>query len=233
MNSFMSRVGRRIARFFVAGALAILPIVVTVAVVIWVVDFLQKFLGPDTFLGRQLTELGLTVQRNSATAYLFGWIVVLAVVFALGVVVDLGAKKFLQALIEGIFKRIPLVGSIYSTSKQVVDMIDQKDNEAMKGMSPVFCFFGQQATSGVLALLVSPQVYRVGDKDYVIVIIPTAPVPFGGAMVLVESDCVRAADMPVDGLMSIYLSMGATAPQFMAVEGPAEGEVEGDLKEQG
>ena len=82
-------------------------------------------------------------------------------------------------------------------------------------MSAVFCFFGKEAATGVLAFLVSPERFRLNDRDYHIVIIPSAPLPFGGAMLFVPVEQVQPADMPVDGLMSIYLSMGISAPQYM------------------
>ncbi|NDH95744.1 MAG: hypothetical protein EBZ13_14700, partial [Planctomycetia bacterium] len=67
----------------------------------------------------------------------------------------------------------------------MIDMIGPSDNDAMKGMTPVFCSFGRDQPSNVLALLVSSEQYRLHDQDFLIVIIPTAPVPFGGAMMFV------------------------------------------------
>lgn len=206
---------RRIARFFVAGVLAILPVVVTVAVVIWVIDHIKYYFGPETTLGKQLTTIGLTFDHNSTMPYLVGWMLVILVVFAVGVVVDLGAKKWLGRTVERLFRQIPLVGSIYSTSRQVVDMLDQGDPESMKGMTPVFCSFGRDQPSSVLALLVSPVRYDLAGREHLIVIIPTAPVPLGGAMMFVPVECVRPAGMSIDGLMSMYLSMGATAGEFL------------------
>jgi uncharacterized membrane protein len=206
---------RRLVRFFVAGVLALLPVVVTVAVVVWVVEYLQYLCGPETLIGRQLTAIGMQVGKDSATPYFVGWFVVIVVVFAVGLFVELGAKKWFGRTVESIFKRVPLVGSIYSTSRQMIDMIGPGDNEAMKGMAPVFCSFGREQPSNVLALLVSPERYKLHDQDFLIVIIPTAPVPFGGAMMFVPVDNVRPAGMSIDGLMSMYLSMGATAGQFV------------------
>ena len=70
-----------------------------------------------------------------------------------------------------------------------------------------------------LALLVSPQIYTIDGRACKIVIVPTAPVPFGGALLFVPAECIRVADMSVEGLMSIYVSMGVTAPRF--ISGPA------------
>ena len=37
----------------------------------------------------------------------------------------------------------------------------------------------------------------------------------GNALVFMPTESVQPADMSVDGLMSIYVSMGITAPQFL------------------
>ncbi len=222
MKNLITRLWKRIARCFVAGILAILPIVITVAIVVWVADFVKAFLGPDTALGGFLARIGGNFLRDSAAPYLAGWIVVLGVVFALGIFVEFGAKTLLSRLADSLFKRIPLIGSIYSTSKQVVEMLDKKDDDALQGMSAVFCFFGNETATGVLAFLVSPERFQLNGRDYHIVVIPTAPLPFGGAMLFVPVEQVKPADMPVDGLMSIYLSMGVSAPQYMT-KTPAQG----------
>ena len=61
------------------------------------------------------------------------------------------------------------------------------------------------------------------------VIIPTAPVPFGGGLLFMPVDSVKSSKMTVDALMSIYVSMGVTTPQFLAdprpqAAGPSEPE---------
>jgi uncharacterized membrane protein len=79
----------------------------------------------------------------------------------------------------------------------------------------VFCTFGKEGGVGLLALLVSPQRFRINGRDYQVVIVPTAPVPVGGGLLFVPAEAVVPADMSVDGLMSIYVSMGVTAGEFM------------------
>jgi uncharacterized membrane protein len=157
--------------------------------------------------------------HNSTASYVVGWIVVLLVVLSLGMVVELGAKSFFSRLMERLFGKVPLVGSIYRTSKQVVEMLDTNNKEAIKGMSAVYCFFGSREGPTVLAFLVSPKAFIVNDREYQIVMIPTAPVPFGGAMLLVPAEQVIPANITVDAMMSIYLSMGVTASDFMQESG--------------
>ncbi len=212
----LKNVSNRLFRYFLTGVFAILPLVVTSAIVIWVAGFLQRYVGPQTTVGTWVQNLGWQFTPGSKIlAYAIGWAVVLAIVFLLGVAVETGARRLLQALTDAVLNRVPVVGSIYNTSKQLVSMLDRQDQADLKGMSVVYCIFGGDRGGGFLALLVSPQVYRVAGREYKIVIIPTAPVPFGGGLLFVPVENVLEAEMSVDGLMSIYVSMGVTAPQFM------------------
>lgn len=215
MKALVQGAWQRILGCFLAGVLGVLPLVITVAIVVWVTEFVQRFVGPRTTIGAALRNLGLTFAQNKVAAYVAGWIVVLVVIFALGVVLQLGARHVFQTLTDAVLRRIPLVGNIYSTTQQFVGLLDRKKDADIHGMTPVFCFFGSHGGTGVLALLVSPQTYEILGHSYHVVIVPTAPVPFGGGLLFVPTDHVKPADMTVDGLMSIYVSMGATAKQHL------------------
>lgn len=218
MRGVISRLGNRLLTYFLAGLLAILPIVITVGTVVWVAEFLRSFVGPHTTVGKLLMRVGglWGIEGLPETVtYVLGWIIVLGAVFTLGLVIESGAKRLIQQLADHLFHRIPLIGSVYKTSKQVVQMLETKEEEAMQGMSVVFCYFGDPPAHNVLALLVSPQRFQVDGEEYQIVVIPTAPVPFGGALLFVPARHIRPAHMPVDGLMSIYLSMGVSAPEYI------------------
>jgi uncharacterized membrane protein len=206
---------KRVTGMFLAGVLALLPVIITVGVVIWVVDLLVTFVGPRTFLGRLLAGLGLTLRPGSNIPYVLGWLVVLGLIFAVGAAAQSGARRILMKLGDTLFARIPLLGSVYGTTKQVVELFDGHDKEAMKGMSPVFCFFGGGGELGLLAFLVSPEKVTVQGRAYHMVIVPTAPVPFGGALLFIPAERVVAADLSVDAMMSIYLSMGVSGKEFL------------------
>jgi uncharacterized membrane protein len=215
---------RRVVRWFVAGVLAILPVVITVGVVAWVGNLVRQVMGRGTAIGAALRRLGLEFASNDTAAYCLGVLIVLGVIFGIGVAVESGARGLIQRLSDIVLQRIPLVGSVYGTSKQVVGMFGRNDDAALKGMKPVFCSFGQAAGAGFLALLVSPQRYRICGREYHIVIVPTSPVPIGGGLVFVPAEVVQPTDLNVEGLMSIYVSMGITAGQFLetAQRGPGD-----------
>ncbi len=212
--STLRAVGGRLLRYFLAGLFAILPLVITVAIVIWVANFLKTALGPDTPVGKMIGQLGYT-NEGGLLAYVLGWITVLGIVFLLGVVVEMGARNLWQRTLDGVLHRVPLIGSIYKTARQLIGMLDKGEKNEFQGMSVVYCVFGEQGGAGFLALLVSPDTYQIGGQEFQIVLIPTAPVPFGGGLLFVPKESIRPAEMSVDGLMSIYVSMGVTASQFM------------------
>lgn len=216
MTTGIGWIWKRITGMFLAGVLILLPLVVTVGSVVWGVDFLAGFLGPDSAVGEGLSQLGLSVKPDSHVPYLIGWLIVLVLIFLLGAAMEVGARRILVRISDAFFSRIPLIGSLYGTTKQMVDLFNTGDNDAIRGMSPVFCFFGGGGECGLLAFLVSPERVRVQGRDYQMVIVPTAPVPFGGALLFVPADTIIPAEMSVDAMMSIYLSMGISAPEHMA-----------------
>jgi uncharacterized membrane protein len=209
---------RRVLRCFIAGVFAVLPVAITVAIVAWVGGFLRRLLGPGTLIGDGIRRLGLSFASDDTLAYLIGGALVLAVIFAIGVAVEVGAKNLLPRLVDAVLSRVPLVGSVYGTSKQVVNLLNKKDDDGLKGMRAVFCIFGAEHGAGVLALLVSPERFQIAGREYHIVIVPTAPVPIGGGMLFMPVENVRSTDVSVEALMSIYVSMGITAPQFLTCE---------------
>lgn len=219
--SLVRVIAKRLVQWFLAGLLALLPVIITVAVVVWVAEYVQLFFGPNTLFGQVMRRFGLQFVSNNTIAFLIGVFLVLGAIFLVGVGVESGARQLLQRIFDAVLHRIPLVGSIYGTSKQVVAMLDQKDADALKGMQVVLCHFGEPGGAGFLCLLVSPERFRISGREYQIVIVPTAPVPIGGALLMVPAEVVQPTDLKVEGLMSIYVSMGITAGQFLPSSPPA------------
>jgi uncharacterized membrane protein len=209
---------RWLVRCFLAGFFTILPLVITVAIVLWVGDYINRLFGPGTIIGgwlRSLGSFGSHFATNKTLAYIIGWVIVLGVVFTLGVLIESGARRRIQGLLDSFWGRVPMLGGIYGTVRQLVGMMDNKGSPDLKGMSVVYCIFGAENGAAFLALLATPETFRIGDVDYNAVIIPSAPVPVGGSLLFVPATSVRPANISVDAFMSVYVSMGVTGPQFL------------------
>ena len=211
--------GRNLARIigiFLAGVFALLPIVVTVAVVAWVATFLSAYAGPGSLVGRLIVALGLNVFSSQTGAYLFGFLIILGAIFFLGILVESRLRPWIFGGLDWLMRRIPLVSNVYDLSKRFVAIVDRTGgDDDLKSMSPVWCFFGGEGGAAVLALMPNAETVTVGEHRYLGVLVPSAPVPIGGALIYVPEEWVLPAEGGVERLMNVYVSMGVTPPVGM------------------
>jgi uncharacterized membrane protein len=206
---------RTLLRIFLVGVAAVLPLVITVLVVAWVSRYLTDILGPHAPLGQLLRRMGWLFVSSDMLADVVGWLIVLAFIFGLGLLVEFGARRLVYDRFDRYAERVPVLGGIYGTARQLVGMIDAKGNPDFKTMQVVFCSFGGDRGAAFLALSPTPERFRIGDIDYCAVLIPSAPVPVGGSLLFVPATSITPAGLSVDAFMSIYVSMGVTGPQFL------------------
>jgi uncharacterized membrane protein len=206
----------RILRIFLSGVLALLPIMVTVIVTAWVASLVASYAGPGSFLGNLITSLGLNVYGSTTVAYFIGLGIILGVIFVLGLLVESGLRTWISNSFDWLMSSIPLVSNVYDLSKRFVAIVDRGgDEDSFKSMQPVWCFFGGEGSAAVLALMPSSEPVAIGEHSYLAVLVPSAPVPFGGALIYVPSDWIRPAEGGVERLMNVYVSMGVTPPKGM------------------
>lgn len=212
MNKQESVIWNRLTRYLLAGIFAVLPLAITILAVTWVVGLLTSLVGPNTFLGDLLSKIGLNFVNDPMVAYVLGWVGLIAGTLVLGFFVESGMRGLYSRVTQAVFNRVPLIGKVYDASRQLVDMLDQHGDDNLKGMSVVYCTFGEKGGAGVLALAPTPEKIVINGRDYQIVLVPQSPVPIGGGLLFVPVESVAQVEMSVETFMSIYVSMGVTAP---------------------
>jgi len=205
----------RLIRIFLSGVLALLPIMVTVIVTAWVGSLVASYAGPGSFLGNLITSLGLNLSGSSTIAYFIGLGIIVGLIFLLGLLVEAGLRNWISNSFDWLMMRIPLVSNVYDLSKRFVAIMDRGEEDSLKSMSPVWCFFGGEGSAAVLALMPSHEPVAIGEHSYVAVLVPSAPVPFGGALIYVPVEWIKPAEGGVERLMNVYVSMGVTPPLGM------------------
>jgi len=203
---------QRLARTWVAGLLALLPLALTLMALGWAGRLIFDLVGPESLVGRFFVAIGHPLSGHVGLAYLIGTLALVATVYVLGVLVQSGLRGPLRTAVDHTLRRIPLVRSVYGLADRFVGLLDQKPDADIGAMSPVWCFMGGGEGAAVLALLPSPDPIQIGGRRYYGVLIPTAPVPIGGALLYVPADWVRPADISIERLTTIYVSMGITPP---------------------
>ena len=194
-------------RYLIAGLLVWVPLGVTVIVVKFLVDLLDKSLlllphsyRPEVLLGFNIPGFG----------------VILSVVIVLGtgiIFANLFGRK-LVAIWESFLARIPLIRSIYTGVKQVLETVFSTKGESFR---KVLLVEYPRAGLWTLAFQASTEVgeaqYKTG-QDVVNVFIPTTPNPTSGFFIMLPKRDVVELDMSVDDGLKMIISAGVVVPPW-------------------
>jgi uncharacterized membrane protein len=222
-------------RTFLTGLLALLPLAATLLLLTWVLQFLSKYLGPGSGVGQLLTSVGLGVTESELLGYVLGVLLVIVIVYAIGLLTEAGLQRGLARLINGIVLKIPVVRTIYDVAQKLVGLFARKEGDELQSMTPVWLHFGgkkphpaspgspeqsgdAKGGTAVLGFLSTPHPVMINGQTYLAVLVPTAPVPVGGGLLYVPPDWVEPADIGMEAVTSIYVSMGVTSDQYLKVK---------------
>lgn len=223
----MTPSARTLFRLFATGLLAALPLAATIAIFAWAATVLLHWLGPGSAFGGVLKAIGIGVAGSEVIGYLVGVGVVVGAIFGLGVLVETGLQRGVTRLIDALVTRIPLVNTVYGLIRRMVDLLSQRDKGGeggLKSMRPVWCHFGGPGGAIALGLLSSAEPVLIDGRRCIAVLVPTAPVPVGGGLLWVPEHWVTPAEVGIEALTSIYVSMGVTSSQYLprAAAAPAD-----------
>jgi uncharacterized membrane protein len=214
-------------RTLITGLLALLPLAATLLLLGWVWQFLAKYLGPGSVVGQLLTSVGLGVTESELIGYLLGMLALVVALYAFGLLVETGLQRGMARLLDSLVQRIPVVRTIYDVVQKLVGLFARKEGDDVKSMSPVWIYFGGKPAPGdttgkgstaALGFLSTPQPVMISGHAYLGVLVPTAPVPVGGGLLYVPPEWVEPAEMGMEAVTSIYVSMGVTSDQYLKSE---------------
>jgi uncharacterized membrane protein len=204
---------RHVLSLFLTGLLFVLPLILTLVALAWLLGQLGALFGPDTVLGSLIVGLGGLVTMGMAgkmTAFWLGLLIIVGAITGLGALIQMGAKNILEGWVDGLLSRLPVVGKLYQPLAQLVRTVGGDTKGEMASMTVVAVRFGGQTE--VLALLASPERFDVGNGPARLILVPTAPVPVGGALLFVaEADVRVVPGVRFDDLAKFYITMGTVA----------------------
>jgi uncharacterized membrane protein len=214
---------KRLLTAFLAGLAFLAPVLLTAIVLVWVFGQLIGFVGPDSLFGQALTAGGrlFTGEGSPLLSFALGVAILVGLITALGFAVKDKARQVLEELVDETIGRIPLLGNIYRPVAQLVRGMAGNKAEEMSAMTVVRVEFGGGVET--IALLASPDTVDIGGGPAHLVLVTTAPVPIGGALLLVPAHKVHPIpDMKFDDVMKLYLTMGMSPPAQLKPKLPTE-----------
>ncbi|MBR5709709.1 MAG: DUF502 domain-containing protein [Thermoguttaceae bacterium] len=205
---------KKLFRYLLTGTFFLLPFAITVGALAWLGRFIAKYLGPQTLIGKGLSNIGFFSFQTDypLLSYVIGLLIVLAIIVAIGWIIERRWVKTIVDFINELIKKIPAIGTIYSSTQQLVKMFD--NSSAVKKMTPVFCRFGSTL---ILTLMPTSDKFVIEGKTFCSVIIPTAPFPVGGAVLMVPEEDIVPSNMKLDQFLSYYGTMGVNGKEFIQI----------------
>ncbi|WP_455198682.1 DUF502 domain-containing protein [Kaarinaea lacus] len=193
-------------RYLIAGLLVWVPLGVTFIVIKFLVELMDKTLDwlprqyhPDVLLGFHIPGIGI----------------VLAVVIVLGtgmIVANLFGRK-LVSLWESILRRIPLVRTIYSSVKQILETVFSSGQSFRKVLLIQYPRKGLWTLAFQSGTTRGEAQARTGT-EIINVFVPTTPNPTSGFFLMVPREDVIELDMSVDDGLKMIISAGVMVPEW-------------------
>jgi uncharacterized membrane protein len=196
-------------RYLIAGLLVLLPIWVTLLILSFLVDLIDQTLSllprqaqPDVLFGVHIPGLGI--------------IFALALILLTGMLVTNFVGTWFLAIWEAFLAKIPLVRSIYTAVKQVLNTLFAPGGESFRKVLMV-----EYPRKGIwtIAFQTGSGFVIPGGKvseDLLTVFVPTTPNPTAGFLLMVSKHDVIEIKMSIEQALKYIISLGVVLPPSMA-----------------
>jgi len=194
-------------RYFLTGLSALLPLWLT-AYILW---FLIRMMGNLIFpVVRPWLQGILDSPPPEPLLLSVAAVIVMFLIWGLGylIVHIVGHGHFER--IEALIQRIPVVKTIHGIFRRLVDIFLSSKGKFQRVVRVEFPIAGQYTIGFVTRD--EPLLDEDSGKDLVPVLVPTAPNPTSGFLLLVPSDRVVYLDVPLDDAMTLLFSAGTFGP---------------------
>jgi uncharacterized membrane protein len=214
--------------YFITGLLVVVPLYLTVYVLTLIVRFmdslvniLPRILRPDTYLPFHLPGQGIVFTVLG--------------VFVVGVLTTNFFGQKLLGLTDRLMARVPLLSTVYNSSKQLLETFLSKEHEGFrkvvlvefprKGVHSMGFITGR--TTGELKEKASAEATALN------IFVPTTPNPTSGYYIVAKESEVIALDMSVEDAFKVLMSGGMITPDYDSDADLDRGEGPADDVEQG
>jgi|TARA_B110000027_G_C16018060_1_gene255077 uncharacterized membrane protein len=192
----------RIRNYFVTGVIVLIPIGFTI--------YLSKFL---INLSTNLVPQGLN--PNTYLPYAVPGIeIILTIIFITivgGLSLSFIGKKFLQ-LIDDLFKKIPILRTIYSAVGQMTDSFRNQDGNKKSVVLLEYPRKGSWAV-GFATKENSGEIKRRANQNLINVFVPTTPNPTSGFLLMIPKEDLIYLDMSFEEASKFIVSAGTSKPK--------------------
>jgi len=194
-------------RYLIAGILIWVPLGVTFFVIRFLINLMDRTLlllpakyQPETLFGFSIPGLGVILS--------------IVVVLVTGMIAANLFGRQLVAIWESLLNRIPLVRSIYTGVKQVIETLFSTTGDSFRQVLLI-----QYPRLGIYTIAFQTnttvgEVQSKMDDEVITVFVPTTPNPTSGFILMIPRKDVMELDMSVDEGLKMIISLGVVVPKW-------------------
>lgn len=195
--------------WFTNGLLFLTPLVATMAILMWVFNYLYQFLLGITDL---LPDIFVSVIPAQYYQLIISSGLVVILIFIVMIIGFLGESAFglwMKSFSNRIFNRIPMFKEIYGVVKQITQVFSPDPSKNSTFDQAVLIPYPTQHTYAVGFVTGSnSNLIKEDGDDFVPVFVPTTPIPTTGWFILVPRNQLIPLQMPVEKAFGLVISGG-------------------------
>lgn len=139
--------------------------------------------------------------------------VALLALYSIGAVATAVIGQRLIGLVERVIARIPLVETIYSAVKKLVDVLQQRPGADQRVVLVDFPHEGMKTIGFVMRSFMDAR----SGEELAAVYVPSALNPTSGFLEILPTGKLTFLDIPTDQAMTMVISGGAVVPEAMSI----------------
>ena len=191
----------RLRNYFIAGIVAIIPIGITIYLTVFIIEISSKLIpneiNPNNYLPFSIPGLEILIS-------------IIVITLVGGLSFSFIGKKLLQ-LINDLFKRIPILRTIYSAITQMTETFTNKDDSKRSVVLVEYPRKGTWAV-GFATKKNETEISSKTNKNLINVFLPTTPNPTSGFLLMFPEEEIVYLDMTFEEASKFIVSAGTSAP---------------------
>ena len=206
----------RLKKNFYTGLLMILPIVITYYIFNWLFNLAFRIINNTIIIKilKRLVDFGFGEKADTfymqVSVYIAAFLIIFLSITVLGYMTKVVFFSKIIKRVLDILERIPIIKTVYSTSKQIIGIVYSDNGESVykKVVAVEFPRKGLYAIGFLTADKNTALKEILPDKDIVNVFVPTAPNPTSGFLLCLPKEEVHYLNMSVEWAFKLIVSGG-------------------------
>ncbi len=215
-------------KYFLTGLAILLPLAFTIAIVVFIVNFLTKpFMGlVMTFLSHtRAQEFGfLFLSPEQVIRYSSQFIILIGlflITLLLGIIARWFVFRIFLNLSDKLLHKIPLVNKVYKTTQDIIKTLFSSDKNSFKQVVMAPFPHGGTYSLGLVSRESPKTCEKAKGSELVSVFVPTTPNPTTGFLLMFKQEDLIFIDMKTEDAIKYIVSCGVIIPEE---ESPAKKE---------